>query len=95
MTKRITIALLVAASVMALSNPHALAQTQTTGCIAGTVTIHAAPPLMQTDGSQLGTRSYTQILALSPGAITYLPDNTATSAQSSRQEAASIPALAR
>lgn len=55
------------------------------------VTIRAATPLIQTDGPQLGrvvdsralsqlplaTRNFTQILGLSPGAATYLPDNTA------------------
>lgn len=56
-----------------------------------TVTITAAGQIVQTDGAQLGrvvdsrsvdelplaTRNFTQILGLSPGAATYLPDNTA------------------
>ncbi len=55
------------------------------------VTISATGPLVQTDGAQLGrivdsravselplaTRNFTQILGLSPGTATYLPDNTA------------------
>ncbi|MCU1264881.1 MAG: Cna protein B-type domain, TonB-dependent Receptor Plug Domain protein [Acidobacteria bacterium] len=61
------------------------------GSVAETVTVNAAPPLVQTEGAQLGrvvdsravselplaTRNFTQILGLSPGAATYLPDNTA------------------
>jgi hypothetical protein len=56
-----------------------------------TVTASSSVPLVQTDGAQLGrvvdtrsvtelplaTRNFTQILGLSPGAATYLPDNTA------------------
>jgi Carboxypeptidase regulatory-like domain/TonB-dependent Receptor Plug Domain len=55
------------------------------------VTITAGAQIAQTDGAQLGrvvdsravselplaTRNFTQILGLSPGAATYLPDNTA------------------
>ncbi|MEN3335039.1 MAG: hypothetical protein V7641_4404, partial [Blastocatellia bacterium] len=55
------------------------------------VTITAGAQMVQTDGAQLGrvvdsravselplaTRNFTQILGLSPGAATYLPDNTA------------------
>ncbi|HKG22586.1 MAG TPA: carboxypeptidase-like regulatory domain-containing protein, partial [Blastocatellia bacterium] len=55
------------------------------------VTVSAGGTLLQTEGSQLGrlvdsrsvselplaTRNFTQILGLSPGAATYLPDNTA------------------
>ncbi|MGH9844810.1 MAG: carboxypeptidase regulatory-like domain-containing protein, partial [Blastocatellia bacterium] len=55
-----------------------------------TVTITAAGPVVQTESSQLGrvvdsrtvaelplaTRNFTQILGLSPGAATYLPDHT-------------------
>lgn len=55
------------------------------------VTVEAGGTLLQTEGSQLGrlvdsravselplaTRNFTQILGLSPGAATYLPDNTA------------------
>ncbi|MFN7948443.1 MAG: carboxypeptidase-like regulatory domain-containing protein [Blastocatellia bacterium] len=55
------------------------------------LTVTAAPPLVQTEGAQLGrvvdsraltelplaTRNFTQILGLSPGAATYLPDHTA------------------
>jgi Carboxypeptidase regulatory-like domain/TonB-dependent Receptor Plug Domain len=54
------------------------------------ITITSAAPLVQTEGAQLGrvvdaravtelplaTRNFTQILGLSPGAATYLPDNT-------------------
>lgn len=54
------------------------------------VTITSAAPLVQTDGAQLGrvvdsravaelplaTRNFTQILGLSPGSATYLPDHT-------------------
>jgi hypothetical protein len=53
--------------------------------------VSAGSPLVQTEGAQLGrvvdsravaelplaTRNFTQILGLSPGAATYLPDNTA------------------
>lgn len=60
------------------------------GAVTETVTIEAAPQLAQTEGPQLGrvvdsrtvselplaTRNFTQILGLSPGAATYLPDNT-------------------
>lgn len=62
----------------------------TVGGAEETVTITAAGPIVQTDGAQLGrvvdsravaelplaTRNFTQILGLSPGAATYLPDNT-------------------
>ena len=61
------------------------------GAVTETVTVNAAPQLVQTEGAQLGrvvdsrtvselplaTRNFTQILGLSPGATTYLPDNTA------------------
>jgi hypothetical protein len=61
------------------------------GAVSGSVTVHAAAPLVQTDGPQLGrvvdsrgvselplaTRNITQILGLSPGTATYLPDNSA------------------
>lgn len=61
------------------------------GAVTESVTVDAAPPLVQTEGAQLGrvvdsrtvaelplaTRNFTQILGLSPGAATYLPDNTA------------------
>jgi hypothetical protein len=54
------------------------------------ITVTSTPPLAQADGAQLGrivdsravaelplaTRNFTQILGLSPGAATYLPDNT-------------------
>jgi len=60
------------------------------GAVSESVTVEAAPQLAQTDGAQLGrvvdgravsdlplaTRNFTQILGLSPGAATYLPDNT-------------------
>src|SRR5262245_65110826 len=60
------------------------------GAAEESITITSAPPLAQTDGAQLGrlvdsravaelplaTRNFTQILGLSPGAATYLPDNT-------------------
>ncbi|HVG19559.1 MAG TPA: carboxypeptidase-like regulatory domain-containing protein, partial [Blastocatellia bacterium] len=55
------------------------------------INVNAGAPLVQTEGAQLGrvidsravselplaTRNFTQILGLSPGAATYLPDNTA------------------
>ncbi|HEX8139645.1 MAG TPA: TonB-dependent receptor [Pyrinomonadaceae bacterium] len=61
------------------------------GSVQETVTVDAAPPVVQAEGAQLGrvidtravaelplaTRNFTQILGLSPGAATYLPDNTA------------------
>jgi hypothetical protein len=61
------------------------------GAVSESVTVDAAPQLVQTEGAQLGrvvdsrtvaelplaTRNFTQILGLSPGAATYLPDNTA------------------
>ena len=60
------------------------------GAVSESVTVNAAPQLAQTEGPQLGrvvdgrtvaelplaTRNFTQILGLSPGAATYLPDNT-------------------
>jgi hypothetical protein len=60
------------------------------GAVSELVTVEAAPQLVQTEGAQLGrvvdsrtvgelplaTRNFTQILGLSPGAATYLPDNT-------------------
>jgi Carboxypeptidase regulatory-like domain/TonB-dependent Receptor Plug Domain len=60
------------------------------GAVSESVTVEAAPQLAQTEGPQLGrvvdnrtlselplaTRNFTQILGLSPGAATYLPDNT-------------------
>jgi hypothetical protein len=60
------------------------------GVVSESVTVEAAPQLVQTEGAQLGrvvdsravsdlplaTRNFTQILGLSPGAATYLPDNT-------------------
>ncbi len=60
------------------------------GAVSESVTVDAAPQLVQTEGAQLGrvvdsrtvselplaTRNFTQILGLSPGAETYLPDNT-------------------
>jgi hypothetical protein len=63
----------------------------TVGAVAEqSITISSAASLVQTDGAQLGrvvdsravtelplaTRNFTQILGLSPGAATYLPDNT-------------------
>jgi Carboxypeptidase regulatory-like domain/TonB dependent receptor-like, beta-barrel len=61
------------------------------GSVQETVTVDAAPPVVQAESAQLGrvvdtravaelplaTRNFTQILGLSPGAATYLPDNTA------------------
>ncbi len=55
-----------------------------------TVVVNASPPLLQTDGPQLGrvvdsravadlplaSRNFTQILTLSPGTTSYLPDST-------------------
>ncbi len=60
------------------------------GAVSEMVTVDAVPQLAQTDGVQLGrtvdsrtvaelplaTRNFTQILGLSPGSATYLPDNT-------------------
>jgi hypothetical protein len=60
------------------------------GAVSESVTVTAQPQLVQTEGPQLGrvvdsrtvaelplaTRNFTQILGLSPGAATYLPDNT-------------------
>jgi hypothetical protein len=60
------------------------------GAVSESVIVNAAPQLVQTEGPQLGrvvdsrtvaelplaTRNFTQILGLSPGAATYLPDNT-------------------
>jgi hypothetical protein len=60
------------------------------GAVSDSVTVSAAVPLIQTDSPQLGrvvdsrvvsalplaTRNITQILSLSPGTATYLPDNT-------------------
>ena len=56
-----------------------------------TIIVNGLPPLLQTDGPQLGrvvdsravaglplaTRNFTQILTLSPGTASYLPDSTA------------------
>jgi len=56
-----------------------------------TVIVNGSPPLLQTDGPELGrvldsraiaglplaTRNFTQILTLSPGTASYLPDSTA------------------
>jgi hypothetical protein len=61
------------------------------GAVTESVTVVATPPIVQTEGPALGrvvdsravaelplaTRNFTQILGLSPGAATYLPDNTA------------------
>jgi outer membrane receptor protein involved in Fe transport len=61
------------------------------GSVAESVTVTGAPPLVQNEGPQLGrvvdsrsvaelplaTRNFTQILSLSPGAATFLPDSTA------------------
>jgi hypothetical protein len=61
------------------------------GAVTESVTVVATPPIVQTESAQLGrvvdsravselplaTRNFTQILGLSPGAATYLPDNTA------------------
>jgi hypothetical protein len=60
------------------------------GAVQDSVTVSANPPLVQTAGPQLGrvvdeagisnlplaTRNFTQILSLSPGTATYLPDST-------------------
>src|SRR5713101_6542593 len=56
-----------------------------------TIIVNGSPPLLQTDGAQLGrvvgsrvvadlplaSRNFTQILTLSPGTVTHLPDSTA------------------
>jgi Carboxypeptidase regulatory-like domain/TonB dependent receptor len=63
----------------------------TVGPLSDSVTVSSTSPLVQQDGPQLGrvvgsatvselplaTRNYTQILGLSPGAATFLPDSTA------------------
>jgi Carboxypeptidase regulatory-like domain/TonB-dependent Receptor Plug Domain len=76
---------------VALTETSTVDMSLVVGAVTETVTISAAPPLAQTEGAQLGrvvdsravselplaTRNFTQILGLSAGAATYLPDNTA------------------
>ncbi|HBB88886.1 MAG TPA: hypothetical protein DC047_14865 [Blastocatellia bacterium] len=75
---------------VALTETTTLNPSLVVGAVSESVTIDAAPQLAQTEGPQLGrvvdsrtvselplaTRNFTQILGLSPGAATYLPDNT-------------------
>lgn len=74
----------------ALTETTSLDATLSVGAVSESVLISATPQLVQTEGSQLGrvvdsravselplaTRNFTQILGLSAGAATYLPDNT-------------------
>ena len=76
---------------VALTETTTLDPSLVVGAVSESVTVNAAPQLVQTEGAQLGrvvdsrtvselplaTRNFTQILGLSPGAATYLPDNTA------------------
>lgn len=76
---------------VALTETTTLDATLTIGAVSESVIVTAAPTLVQTEGAQLGrvvdtravselplaTRNFTQILGLSAGAATYLPDNTA------------------
>ena len=76
---------------IAITETSTLNATLEVGAITETVVVSTAPPIAQTEGPQLGrvvdsravselplaTRNFTQILGLSPGAATYLPDNTA------------------
>ena len=75
---------------VALTETSTIDASLVVGALSESVTITAAPPLVQTEGAQLGrvvdtravselplaTRNFTQILGLSAGAATYLPDNT-------------------
>jgi hypothetical protein len=76
---------------VAITETTTLDAAMVVGAVSETVNVDAAPQLVQTEGPQLGrvvdsrtvaelplaTRNFTQILGLSPGAATYLPDNTA------------------
>jgi hypothetical protein len=76
---------------VAITETSTLNATLQVGALSESVLITAQPPIVQTEGPQLGrvvdsrslselplaTRNFTQILGLSPGAATYLPDNTA------------------
>lgn len=75
---------------VAITETTTLDAAMVVGAVSETVNVDAAPQLVQTEGPQLGrvvdsrtvaelplaTRNFTQILGLSPGAATYLPDNT-------------------
>jgi hypothetical protein len=75
---------------VALTETTTLDPSLVVGAVSETVTVDAGPQLVQTEGAQLGrvvdsrtvaelplaTRNFTQILGLSAGAATYLPDNT-------------------
>ncbi len=77
--------------VVNLTETTAIDAVLAVGEVTESVTVTAAGPLVQTDGPQLGrvvdsrgvselplaTRNITQILGLSPGTATYLPDNSA------------------
>lgn len=76
---------------VAITETTTINPTMPTGGLQETVSVNADAPIVQTEGAQLGrvvdsrtvselplaTRNFTQILGLSPGAATYLPDNTA------------------
>src|SRR6266849_3206343 len=76
---------------VALTETSTVNPTLEVGAVTESVTVTMAPPIVQTDGAQLGrvvdtravselplaTRNFTQVLGLSAGAATYLPDNTA------------------
>jgi hypothetical protein len=76
---------------VAITETSTLNATLQVGAFSESVIITAVPPIVQTEGAQLGrvvdsravaelplaTRNFTQLLGLSPGAATYLPDNTA------------------
>jgi hypothetical protein len=75
---------------VALTETSTVNATLPVGALTETVTVTAAPSLAQTEDSQMGrvvdtravselplaTRNFTQLLSLSPGTATYLPDNT-------------------
>lgn len=75
---------------VALTETTTLDPSLVIGAVSESVSVSVAPQLVQTEGAQLGrvvdtravselplaTRNFTQILGLSAGAATYLPDNT-------------------
>jgi hypothetical protein len=76
---------------VAITETNSLDPALVVGAPSESVIVDIAPSIVQTEGPQLGrvvdartvaelplaTRNFTQILGLSPGAATYLPDNTA------------------
>jgi len=76
---------------VALTETTTLDPSLAIGAVSESVTVNANPQLVQTEGAQLGrvvdtravaelplaTRNFTQLLGLSTGTATYLPDNTA------------------